>query len=31
MKLPAKLFLALYKLSLHLYPRKFRHRYAEQL
>jgi hypothetical protein len=31
MKIPAPLFLKLYKLSLHLYPRAFRHRYAEQL
>jgi len=31
MKLPTRLFLRLYKLSLYLYPKAFRQRYAEQL
>jgi hypothetical protein len=31
MKLSSTLFLGIYKLSLHLYPRAFRHRYAKQL
>ena len=31
MKLPTPLFLRVYTLSLHLYPRVFRQRYAEQL
>ena len=31
MKLSPAFFLGLYKLSLHLYPEAFRHRYAEQL